>query len=235
MCLVLCHSQEYFLFVTIAGCVLAVFIVCPTVLLILYPTRLFRGCVSCCGFRRWHALHMFVESFQGQYKDGTNGTRDFRMVLALFLIFSFLASFIHQHYSLFSSGVQCILFVGGSCLYAVLRPYKSHFGNNIDFLILILLEILSLTFVLETNFPASNLFTYCILVSVLLLGIPHITMVFYVCFHLVKKTGLVPYLKEKCKALKRYICTFNPANQADMNVEAQSVTDSLPLGLSTLC
>ena len=152
------------------------------------------------------------------------------MVLALFLIFSFLASFLHQHYSLlFSSGVQCILFVGGSCLYAVLRPYKSNFRNNIDFLILILLEILSLTFVLETNFPASNLFTYCILVSVLLLGIPHIIMVFYVCFDLVKKTGLVPYLKEKCKALKRYICTFNPANQADMNVEAQSVTDSLPL------
>ena len=174
---------------------------------------------------------MFVESFQGQYKDGTNGTYDFRMVSALFLIFRtlILASFLHQHYSLlFSSGVQCILFVGGSCLYAVLKPYKSHFGNNIDFLILILLEILSLTFVLDTNFPASNLFTYCILVSVLLLGIPHIIMVFYVCFHLVKKTGLVPYLKEKCKALKRYICTFNPANQANMNMEAQSVTDSLP-------
>ena len=140
-----------------------------------------------------------------------------------------LASFLHQHYSLlFSSGVQCVLFVGGSCLYAVLRPYKSNFRNNIDFLILILLEILSLTFVLETYFPASNLFTYCVLVSVLLLSIPHLIMVFYVCYHLVKKTGIAQYLKEKCKALKRYICTFNTANQAEIDVEAQSVTDSLP-------
>ena len=74
----------------IAGCVLVIFIICPTILLILYPTRLFRRCVSCCGFRRWHALHMFVESFQGQYKDGTNGTRDFRMVSASFLILRIL-------------------------------------------------------------------------------------------------------------------------------------------------
>ena len=68
-----CHTQDYTIFSALAVCVLVIFIICPTVLLILYPTRLFRRCVSCCVFRRWHALHMFVESFQGQYKDGTNG------------------------------------------------------------------------------------------------------------------------------------------------------------------
>ena len=223
-----CHALEYFLFATIAGCVLGVFIVSPVILLILYPTRLFRRCVSCCGFRRWLALHMFVESFQGQYKDETNGTCDFRMVSALFLIFRIviLASFLHQHYSLlFSTGVQCALFVGGSCLYAVLRPYKSNLRNNVDFSILILLEILSLTFVIEINFPASDLFTYCIFTSVLLLGIPHIIMIFYVCYHLVKKTGLAQCLEEKYKDLKRYICT---SNQIEIDVESQSDTDSLP-------
>ena len=35
--------------------------------------QLGRG-ISCCGFWRWLALHIIVESFQGQYKDGTNGT-----------------------------------------------------------------------------------------------------------------------------------------------------------------
>ena len=36
--------------------------------------------LHCCiwGFTgAWHALHTFVESFQGQYKDGTNGSHDF--------------------------------------------------------------------------------------------------------------------------------------------------------------
>ena len=31
---------------------------------------------------------MFVESFQGEYKDGTNDTCDFRMVSAMFFLFS---------------------------------------------------------------------------------------------------------------------------------------------------
>ena len=73
-----CHTQEYITFSAIATCVLLIFIICSTILLILYPTRLFRKCVSCCNFQWWHALHIFVESFQGQYKDGTNGTHDFR-------------------------------------------------------------------------------------------------------------------------------------------------------------
>ena len=93
-----CHTQEYYTFAAIAVCVLVIFIVCPTILLILYPTvcptillilyptRLFRRCVLCCEFRRWHALYVLVESFQRQYKDGTNGTCDFRMVSASFFV-----------------------------------------------------------------------------------------------------------------------------------------------------
>ena len=72
-----CSTQEYSIFVSVALCVLVFFILFPTVLLIVYPTRLFRMCASYCGFQRWHVLHMFAESFQGQYKDGTNGTRGF--------------------------------------------------------------------------------------------------------------------------------------------------------------
>ena len=103
-----CSTQEYYVFVSIAACVLVIFIVFPTVLLIVYPTRLFRKCASRCGFQRWHALHMFVESFQGQYKNGTNGTRDFRMVSAFFLVLRILivASFSHHHWS------HCMAYIG---------------------------------------------------------------------------------------------------------------------------
>ena len=144
-----CHTQENSIFAAIAGCVLVIFIISPTILLILYPTRLFRRFITCCGFRRWHALHIFVESFQGQYKDGTNGTHDFRMVSASFLILRILdlVSFLKSHHpsSWISSDLRCVLFVSAACFYAVMRPYKSNFRNNIDFLILILLGMLSLT------------------------------------------------------------------------------------------
>ena len=128
------HTSEFAIFAAIAVCVLVIFIICPTILLILYPTRLFRRCVSCCGFWRWYALHMFVESFQGhaQYKDGTNGTCDFRMVSASFLIYK-LGSFGNCHYSHISSMVQCILFGCALSFYAVVRSYTGILAAKLIF------------------------------------------------------------------------------------------------------
>ena len=121
-----CHTQEFAIFAAIAYCVLAIFIIYPTILFILYPTRLFRKCVLCCGFRRWHAVHMFVESFQGQYKDGTNGTHDFRMVSASFLILRILILFLFLNQSRSLSHtllLQGVLFACATCIHAITRPY----------------------------------------------------------------------------------------------------------------
>ena len=112
-----CHTLEYTIFSALATCVLLIFIICPTILPILYPTRLFRKCMSCCIFRWWHALHMFVESFQGQYKHGTNGTCDFRMVSASFLILRIvILVFFRNHHCLpahtaeFQGVCMCLLY-----------------------------------------------------------------------------------------------------------------------------
>ena len=97
------YSKDYLPFAVVSVFILLVFVVLPTFLLILYPTRVFRKCITCCGFRRWHALHTFMEVFQGQYKDGTNGTWDFRIVSALYLVFriAVLLRFLGQLHSLF--------------------------------------------------------------------------------------------------------------------------------------
>ena len=85
---------------------------------------------------------MFVESFQGQYKDGTNNTRDFRMVFASFLILRILILFlfiIYHRLPTHTSEIQGGLFACATCMYAITRPYKL---NNVDIVILFLLEIL---------------------------------------------------------------------------------------------
>ena len=74
------YSEDHLPFAVVSVCTALVFLVLPAFLLILYPTRIFKKCITCCRFRRWHALHTFMEAFQGQYKDGTNGTCDFRIV-----------------------------------------------------------------------------------------------------------------------------------------------------------
>ena len=170
-----CYTQVHSIYAAVATCVLVLFIVSPTIFLILYPTRLFRKCVSCWGFRRWHALQMIVESFQGQYKDGTNGNHDFRMVSASFLILRIviLASFLNRHTYIWSSSGQCLLLAGVTCFYGITRPYKLSFMDSIDIVILFLLEVLS---VVASN-PSPNHFVYAILLSLLLLGVPHMVLI----------------------------------------------------------
>ena len=202
-----CHTPEHYTFSAIAYCVLVIFIIFPIVLLILYPTRLFRRCVSCCGFRRWHALHMFVESFQGQYKDGTNGTRDFRMVSASFLILRILILFLflnHHRSTFHTAEMQVFLFLCASCFHAITRPYKLNFMNNIDIVILFLLGML----ILETSTSGTPSLTYFILGATLLLLVPHMILIFYICHKLAKKIGITKCLKRRYKTLKTMYAVY---------------------------
>ena len=220
-----CYTKEHSRFAAIAICVLVVFIISPTILLILYPTRLFGRCVSCCGFRKWHALHMFVESFQGEYKDGTNGTWDFRMVSASFLILRILivASFIPHHYAFWPSSEQrCVVLISVCGFYATTRPYKSNFRNNVDILILVLLAILLLTFYTAKTKDI----TFCFLVPAVLLSIPHMMLIFYICYELATKLGTTLCLKMVCNAL--FVQATRHASKAETDVEAQSDTGLLP-------
>ena len=225
-----CHTLEYSIFAAIGVCVLAVFIVSPTVFLILYPTRLFRKCVSCCGFRRWHALHMFVESFQGQYKDGTNGTRDFRMVSASFLILRILIMATFARTAVLPSEIRCVLFVTVSGFYAITRPYRSNIWNHVDVMILVLLEILSIAFYAASRHSnMSAIFTYVILISTLLIGVPHMVLIFYICYQLAKKVSITQCLTKNnttFRSLKR--CVLAITSQAETDVEIESDTSSLP-------
>ena len=225
-----CYSQEHLILSTIAICVLLIFTISPIMLLILYPTRLFRKCVTCCRFRRWHALHMFVESFQGQYKDGTNGTHDFRMASASFLILRILilASF---HNSVWISAVGQFALFFAVCFYVVARPYKTNIGNSADVLILASLgtSALVLLLLLEVYFHVSaQSLCYCYFVILLLLGVPHMVLIVHICYKLANKLGIIECLKTKCRCLKRCVLATRYTRQYEADVEAESVTNSLP-------
>ena len=75
---------EHIPFAVLASIVLLLFTFLP-ILLCLYPCQCFHRFLN-----RYHinspALHQFMDTFQGYYKDGTNGTRDYRYFVALFLI-----------------------------------------------------------------------------------------------------------------------------------------------------
>ena len=124
-------SAEHLPFAVFAIFTVFILILLPLLLLLLYPVRIFQKCLDCCRVR-WHALHIFADAFQGQYKDGTAGTPDWRYFAGFYLIFRIVIvtslTLPEQHHLLF----RIILLGAGSLLFALLRPYKENWINIWD-------------------------------------------------------------------------------------------------------
>ena len=127
-------GDKHLPYAVLALFVMLVFILFPILLLLLYPMRFFQRCLDCCGVR-WHALHIFIDAFQGCYKDGTNGTRDCRYFSAALLIarVSFFIVFALIRNDLFYGAAQFVV-ITLAMLIAILQPYKPQFSvyNAVD-------------------------------------------------------------------------------------------------------
>ena len=128
------HSHKHMPLLFLSAIILIFFVLPPTILLAVYPTRCFRK-VSTCLKPRWLiALHTFTDTFQGCYKDGTNGTRDYRAIsgyilavlLALPLVNELLL--LYQVYSFYWQ-VYIALFTALSSACVVLERYKHRAAN----------------------------------------------------------------------------------------------------------
>ena len=58
--------------------------VCPALLLCLYPTRVYEKVSRCLSPRKRITITIFVEALHSCFKDGLNGTRDYRMLAGCF-------------------------------------------------------------------------------------------------------------------------------------------------------
>ena len=127
------------------------FVAVPPIVLTFYQASFFRKCLTRCKMNS-QALRTFVETFQGCYKDGTNGTRDCRCFAGLYFILRIIAV------TLTSTTVpnfivgSALLYWYTALLFALVQPYKKHRYNVIDamtFAILSTIYILMITNVLK--------------------------------------------------------------------------------------
>ena len=153
------HS-EHIPYVVLALLVMVVFVVLPPFLLLFYPTRLFRKCLSCCGFQRWDILHLIMDIFQGWYKDGTEGTYDYRYVSALYMVLRFLFAccvsifLVSNRFSDTASHLYIIaglLHVFLGVVFLTLKPYKLKWMNTTDGILLLLIGVMGLTYGLNNR------------------------------------------------------------------------------------
>ena len=145
------HS-EHIPYAILALVVIVVFILLPPLVLVLYPTRVFRHSLHLLGFHRWDILHHIMNIFQGWYKDGTEGTRDYRSFSALYLLIRigfcclFVTALLQNDFGdrvmiLLTLGVLRILL--GTILFTI-KPHRKTWMSNADGIIFTLFGVMSL-------------------------------------------------------------------------------------------
>jgi predicted outer membrane repeat protein len=119
--------------------IFAIIILCtfgaiPPILLILYPFKWFQYMLNRCNLRGWRFLHVFVDAFQGSYKNGIKGYPErryfagvyFLFRIAINIIYLAVEDMINLHLTLTLTYMFFMLILMAQ------RPYKKNFYNILD-------------------------------------------------------------------------------------------------------
>ena len=146
-------------------------------MLCLYPTKLWRRLAQkVLPTRMTNAINLFMECFQGHYKNGTTGTYDYRFVsclgFGLRLIAGFLMAGVWSRGELSDNrpitSIGSILIVT-SMFYAHVRPCKKQYMNVTESLLYCTAGLLLLTLIRTDRYRR-----YCHLILVIILALSFI-------------------------------------------------------------
>ncbi len=142
-------SSEHRHFGLLAIFISFIFVVLPFLLLLLYPCKLFQRVLNL-FVGRFHALHVFMDAFQGIYR--TNPV-DLRYFSAYYLLIRFILQFLSAYFqSFFILSITTVVLIISSIVFVVVKPYKNMLHNQIDILcwLLLTLSYASITFMHTT-------------------------------------------------------------------------------------
>ena len=128
-----CSSQQYVLYLLLPVVISIFLVLLPSLLLCVYPTRVYTKLSQCVSARVRLAITAFAEALHCCFKDGLNGTRDYRASAGLVIL-------IFPACLLVNSAVEIATGYGwkiaGSCTFFVvslllsqIRPCKSAIAN----------------------------------------------------------------------------------------------------------
>ena len=191
-------GKEHLPYAILALLVLLTAVVLPFLPLILYPFRCFQKCLTC--FRmRTPALHIFMDAFQGWFKDGTNGTYDCRHFAAVYLgIGPLLYTLFVFTMNMYIWPLTAVVLIAISTSHQICKPYKLAIHNTIaslSFLALASQCILLEAGVLATSYAPSYLKVSVALCAVIAI-LPQICIIGVVIRWLIQK-GILQTIVQK--------------------------------------
>ncbi len=114
--------------------IMSIVINLPTILLLLYPMKCFRKLLSYCGPKKYYAIYVFLDTFQGHYKDGTNGTRDYRAASCISFILRIPVYYLLNKNLQYSAQYRFLAFLLllTAFFYSIVQPCKKRYVNNME-------------------------------------------------------------------------------------------------------
>ena len=200
-------SRQHIPYALLSLTVLMVLLVLPVMLFIVYPLKCCqRSCVQYFGDRA--GLRHFVELFQGCFKDGTEGTRDYRS----FAIFYFALRYVMFVSHMVGYGgrprisflLPAVMLVAASLAILTFRPYKRGVYNAVDGMMLACAAVicfLQSVMVVIPNTPTGTQLQIAIQIGFLL---PLFGVVFYcgyLCIAWCRRQRLSQKRSESCESL----------------------------------
>ena len=175
----------------------------PILLLVFYPTRLFQKCLQRFRCRATHGVHIFVDTYQGCLKDGTNGTRDYRIMSAVYLVQRFGApvTWIAVNGSgRLAIGLFSFLFITLGFFIALFRSYKEDYMNYCELSAFFLLGSVGFMAYLRlfSRMP-SQFFAY---VFVLINFLPQLVLTCYIAYLLFRGRAIIQWIKKQTLKFK---------------------------------
>jgi hypothetical protein len=187
--------------------ILTCFNILPLLLLIFYPVRYFQKCLNCFKLSGV-ALHTFVDSFAGCYKDGTEpGTRDCRYFAGLYLFIRLIGYIVYEAtVTDFFYGIYGMVAIGILLLYAIFQPYKAKYAAYNKVTITMIATLTITLFSAASLTIANNKMYQAITFSVTLFGFIILLPQIYLIIIVIKMTGVHNKLKK---------CIWNNSTQQD--------------------
>ena len=179
-------------YVLVATVILIIFSLLPSLLLCIYPTRLYRYLSRFLSARKQLAITAFAEALHSCFKDGLNGTRDYRALAGAILI-GLPVFYAIQYLSVgnFFKGpshiTRIMLWMILACIVSYVKPCKSAVANiSFSFHMTMFGILMSLTYLWEDDLSIET-YTLELMLIVTLLS-PHILVAVWAGYTLTKHT-----------------------------------------------
>ena len=214
-------------FAIMAIIILIVTILLPLILFILYPMIWFQKCLNHCHLNS-QTLRVFMECFQGYYRNRTEEGREYRYISAMFfisrpLLFIFYAVTLSAVFFVFAF----IIFTVIGTLNLISQPYKKEFSvyNKVEGSMILVLGLHNggMTLIIISNIFNDHVFAVLGLLILIVTAIIPLVYIFAITLHWIYSRKHIPWQVMRNRFCQPLPYQYDSTSDNDQNQPLDSI------------